>query len=412
MFLRRHLLGPLASRVSRNKIRLLFGARQTGKTALLRHALRDGETWRIDLSVAADRRRYEADPGALRRELKALPVAMRNVVVDEIQKAPALLDEIQGLYDEDSTRFQFYLTGSSARRLRRQSANLLPGRSHMFRLFPTCRWEAGGSPRHAWAGSEPPAATATPRAPPFPEQDLERTLLCGNLPGIRAEPDDTAAATLSAYVENYLEEEIRREAVVRDLGAFGVFVKLAAIESGGQINLAGLSRESGVPATTLKSYYEILVDTFAGHWILPYRRPGRKRLLAAPRFLFFDTGVRNAAAGLPLQRATLAAEGPRLIEHWVGLELIYRAGYLGRSHDVSFWRTVTGAEVDFVWQGPREDVPIEVKWTERPGPSDARHVETFLDTYPRRARRGLVVCRCPRPQRLTERVTALPWDRF
>ena len=142
----------------------------------------------------------------------------------------------------------------------------------------------------------------------------------------------------------------------------------------------------------------------------PYARPGRKRLLSTPRFFFFDTGVRNAAAGLPPSRGLLHSEGPGLIEQWVGLELSYRAAYLGIGHAVSFWRTASGAEVDFVWQSPREDVPIVVKWTQRPRPSDARHVETFLSEYPKRVRWGLVVCRCDRPEQLSDHVLAIPWD--
>ena len=90
--------------------------------------------------------------------------------------------------------------------------------------------------------------------------------------------------------------------------------------------------------------------------------------------------------------------------------MIARAGYLGRAHRVSFWRTTYGVEVDFVWESPREDIPIEVKWTARPRPSDARHLETFLDEFPARARRGLLLCRCARPQQLTDRVRAIPWD--
>ncbi len=97
------------------------------------------------------------------------------------------------------------------------------------------------------------------------------------------------------------------------------------------------------------------------------------------------------------------------LEHWVAQELIARAGYAGRPHRVSFWRTAYGAEVDFVWEAPREDIPIEVKWTARPRPGDARHLETFLDEFPGRARRGLLVCRCAHPQQLTDRVRALPW---
>ncbi len=409
MFYRRSLGAAIVSKQSRNKVRLLFGARQTGKTELLRRAVPKAALF--DLSSAAIRRRFEADPAAFGREARALRV--ESIVVDEIQKVPALLDEVQSLYDERRTRFQIYLTGSSARRLRRGSANLLPGRSHVFRLAPVCLWECAGPERVPWAASEPSGPPrAFPAAGPFPAQSLNRTLLLGNLPGVRGETGATAARTLGAYVENYLEEEIRREALARDMGPFVVFLKLAALESGRQVNLARLSQESGVPASSLKNYYQVLEDTFVGAWLRPYSRPGRKRLLAAPRFLLFDTGVRNAAAGLPADAALLGTEGPSLLEQWVGMELSYRAAYLGRGHGVSFWRAVSGAEVDFVWEGAREDVPIEVKWTERPRPQDARHVETFLSEYPGRARHGLVVCRCARPEQLTERVLAVPWDQF
>lgn len=408
MFFERWLAGKLSSAVSRNKIRLLFGARQTGKTELLRRIVPASRCRYYDLGVSSERRRFESDPSRLRREARALPRDVDHLVLDEIQKVPALLDEIQSLFDENKTRLQIYLTGSSARNLRRRSANLLPGRSHVYRLFPVSQWETARDERYAWAGNPSKRHDLAP--PLFAVQDLQRTLLLGNLPGVRQESVETAAATLAAYVEHYLEEEIRREAAARDLGAFAVFLKLAAIESGGQVNLAALSQESGVPASTLKNYYQVLDETFTGFWMPAYGRSGRKRLLTTPRFYLFDTGVRNAAAELPPSSALFDTEGPRLLEHWVGLELIYRAAYLGVGHSVTFWRTTSGAEVDFVWESPGEEVPIEVKWTLRPRPEDARHVESFLSAYPRRARRGLVVCRCERPEQLTERVTAIPWD--
>ncbi len=412
MFYRRYLAAPLSSRTSLNKVRLLFGARQTGKTELLKRVVPPETSISFDLGASDQRRRFEIDPGRFGREARALPAKVRNIVVDEIQKVPALLDEIQNLFDEKKDRFQIYLTGSSARSLRRHSANLLPGRSHLFRLFPVCRWESAGPEAFDWPGASPRPRTKRPDSgqPPFPHQTLERMLLLGSLPGIRSEGAASAAATLSAYIENYLEEEIRRESLARDLGAFAVFLRLAALESGRQVNLARLSQESGLPASSLKNYYQVLEETFTGFWMRPYGVPGRKRLLSTPRFFLFDTGVRNAAAGLPPSRALLGAEGPSLIEQWVGLELYYRAAYMGTGHAVSFWRTASGAEVDFVWQSPREDVPIEVKWTERPRRGDIRHVETFLSDYPKRARRGLLVCRCPRPERLSDRVTAIPWD--
>jgi predicted AAA+ superfamily ATPase len=410
MFYGRVLSEVLSSGVSRNKVRLVFGARQTGKTELLRRVVPAENCRFYDLAVSAERRRFESDPSRFGREARALPSDVANIVIDEIQKVPALLDEIQNLFDEQKTRFQIYLTGSSARSLRRRSANLLPGRSHVYRLLPVCQWESEVPERHAWPGNPKGKPDLNAGLPLFPAQSLQRTLLFGNLPGIRQEETDTAAATLAAYVENYLEEEIRREAAVRDLGSFAVFLKLAAAESGSQVNLAALSQESGVPASSLKNYYQVLEETFTGFWMRAYGRPGRKRLLTTPRFYFFDTGVRNAAADLPPTDALFETEGSRLLEHWVGLELTYRAAYQGLGYSVTFWRTTSGAEVDFVWESPSEDVPIEVKWTTRPRAEDARHLERFLSAYPRRAHCGLVVCRCERPEQLTDRVTAIPWN--
>ena len=419
MYNHRHLEAVLSGPVSRHKVRLLFGARQTGKTQLLRHLLDGPGTRLFDLQDSAERRRFEADPGSFSREVRALPPAIRTVAVDEIQKVPALLDEVQALFDSAPRRWQFYLTGSSARRLRARSANLLPGRSHAYHLHPVCGWEVGrdaGAPEPALP---PPAvvrrrrtlrAAAAAGPPPFPAQRLDRVLVLGCLPGVRSEPAGTARATLATYVEHYLEEEIRREALVREIGPFLVFLRLAALESGRQVNLARLSQESGVPVSTLKTYYQVLVDTFVGQWIPAYAGRSRKRLLTSPRFHFFDVGVRNAAAELGAEPRVSEEIGGPLLEQWVAQELVARADYAGRGHRVSFWRTTYGVEVDLVWESPREDVPIEVKWTARPRPVDARHLETYLDEFPRRARRGLLVCRCPQPQQLTDRVTAIPWD--
>lgn len=417
---RRFLESALSGPTSRNKVRLLFGARQTGKTLLLRHMLAGPGARFFDLQSSSVRRRFEADPGSFGREVRGLDRSVRVIVVDEIQKVPALLDEIQGLYDGSPRRWQFYLTGSSARRLRTRSANLLPGRSHVYGLHPVCGWETAGT-RPEETVLPPSPAPRTPKKgagragggqaqPPFPAQTLNRILRLGCLPGIRAESTATAEATLAAYVEHYLEEEIRREALVRDLGPFAVFLRLAATESGRQLNVARLSQESGVPASTVKSYYQVLVDTFVGHWMTSYKGRTRKRLLTTPRFYLFDVGVRNAAAEAGLRGRVPSELGGPLLEHLVAQDLIARASYSGRRHRMSFWRTTYGVEVDFVWETPREDLPIEVKWTARPRPVDARHLETFLDSFPRRARRGLLVCRCPEPQQLTDRVRAIPWD--
>ena len=411
MYFHRTAIEPLRSTASAGKVRLLFGARQTGKTILLRRAIEGDDAAIFDLQDGATRRRFESDPGQFSREVKALPRRARRVVVDEIQKVPALLDEVQSLYDADPQARELFLTGSSARRIVRGSANLLPGRCHVFHLAPVTRWEQGVT--SALDVIREPATRGGSRtrdAPPFPQQDLGRTLLFGSLPGIMQESKETAALTLAAYVGTYLEEEIRSEALVRDLGGFGVFLRLAALESGRIVNLTKLSNESGIALSTLKNFYQVLEQTFVGLPLRPYSRAGRKRLLTTPRFYLFDNGVRTAAAGLSFDAATLGALGGELLEHWVGLELLHRTKYLGRGFGVSFWRTVSGAEVDFVVETPKEDVPIEVKWTRRPTPSDARHLEAFLDTHPKRAKRGFVVCRADARSKLSERVTALPWS--
>ena len=287
MYHRRSLETGLADGASRYKVRLLFGARQTGKTSLLQR-LADRETWQVyNLQDRSLRLSWEANPGAFLAELRALPRRIRRVAIDEVQKVPALLDEVQAAYDADPRRFEFYLTGSSARRLRARSANLLPGRCHVFHLHPLVRTEVSGwqsAVPATWggAGLAVPASGAAGAATPFPTWSLEDDLLYGALPGLRAETRAARGRTLTAYVEVYLEEEIRREALVRDVGAFANFVHLAAVESGRIINLSKLSQESGIPAATLRNFYQVLQDTFVGWTLPPYSRSTRRRLLTTP----------------------------------------------------------------------------------------------------------------------------------
>jgi hypothetical protein len=181
MFFRRSLLGPLLGPVSREKVNLLFGARQTGKTELLRQVLRRSEPAQLfDLQDSALRRQLETDPSRFGREVRALPKQTKVVVVDEIQKVPALLEEVQALYDAAPTRWRFFLTGSSARRLRAGAANLLPGRSHLYRIHPVTRWEEGADDLEIGEPSQSvPAGQRLP--PPFAEQTLTRRLLFGSL---------------------------------------------------------------------------------------------------------------------------------------------------------------------------------------------------------------------------------------
>ncbi len=401
----RWLERPLRKTTSRGKVRLLFGARQTGKSTLLR-AVAPTNAVVINLQDPRERMRYERTPGALASELEVRGEKRLVVCVDEIQKVPALLDDIQYLHDRFPGRFEFFVTGSSSRRLRAGAANMLPGRAHAYHLLAVIGPERAGSPMSTVLPAIKPVAAGSG----FSAAAIEDLLVWGSLPGVTSEPVARRTATLTTYAEIYLEEEIRREAVVRDVGAFARFLNLAATESGRTMNLTALSQESGVPVATIRNYYQVLVDTFVGYWIMPYGHSGQKEILSTPRFLFFDLGVRNAAADVPLSRELLKTQAGPLFEHWVLLELVARAIYLGRGYQVQFWRTRHGAEVDAVVTTPKGDIPIEVKWTEKPRAADARHLERFLDTYAVRAKRGFLVCRVPRAMRLTDRVVAIPWQ--
>ena len=157
----------------------------------------------------------------------------------------------------------------------------------------------------------------------------------------------------------------------------------------------------------MKAYYQLLEDMFIGFRVPAFSGSPRKSLLSTERFYFFDLGVRNAAAELPLEAAAVRANPGPLFEQWVGIELWKRLQYLG-SGKLHYLRTKAGAEVDFIVARAGRLVPIEVKWTERPTKGDARHLRTFLDEHPGKARQGYVVCRCPVPLAIDDRVTALP----
>ena len=383
------------------KIGLLFGARQTGKTTLLRELTQSFNCFNLNLQDRRLRRRYETDEGLLLRELQGR-TDIDAVFIDEIQKVPALLDDIQLLYDEDPERYLFLLTGSSARQLRRGSANLLPGRSHQHILSPTLQAE-----------QRPTSLLPLdmPTGPTFPRRSLESYLLHGNLPGFYGEELSSWQQTLETYVDLYIENEIRQENIVRDMGAFARFLRLAALEAGQAVNYAKMADAIGVAVNTLRNFYQVLEDTFIGMRIGPFAT-GRKKVMTAPRFLFFDIGVRHVLAGLPASESLLSMDAGHIFEQWVMTELYYRCLYLGRGFGLSTWRTRAGAEVDIIVETPDELIPVEIKWSDHPRPTDGRHVEKFISLHEDRSHRGFVICRAPQKQQLSARVTALPWDEF
>lgn len=356
----------------------LWGPRQTGKTTLLREAYPDAR-W-LDLLKADSFRRYSARPELLRGELEADPPGPgRQVVIDEVQKVPALLDEVHWLIENRGVRFA--LCGSSTRRLRRGGANLLGGRA--------LRYELHG-------------LTAREAARDF---DLDHMLNAGYLPRIYAA--DRPTRLLDAYLGDYLREEIAAESLVRNLSSFSDFLDATALGDGEIVNFANIARECGVSLPTAKGHYGILNDTLLGRWLPAWRRRTKRRLRARPKFYFGDVGVVNRLALRGRLEAGSEAYG-HAFENWVFHELTAWAAYTGSDVPLAYWKSAGGVEVDFVLGDM--DVAIEAKSSARITADRLRGLATLADDQP--VRRRIVVCREPVPRKTADGIEILPAGDF
>lgn len=362
---------------------LLLGPRQVGKSTLLASLRPD---WTINLASPESFRAYVAHPERLERELRAAPRTVRTVFIDEVQRVPALLGAVQDSIDSSRGRFRFLLSGSSARKLRRGQANLLPGRVHLHHMHPLLACEIGSA------------------------FDLDRALAHGTLPGVYAESDAAEReGILRGYVDAYLREEIQAEALVRDLGGYARLLDVVAAASGRILSLQSLSQDVGVAYETARRYVEVLEDTLVLHRVPAFAGPEPSRLMVHPKLYLFDLGVRNALLRRPLDRP-LPDERGLLLEHLVAFELFRRAGGLWPDARVSHYRTRHGAEVDFVVEVGREVWGIEVKASRDVRPEALRGLASLADACPRLARR-LVIYLGQRSQRLGA-VEVLPLETF
>jgi predicted AAA+ superfamily ATPase len=375
------ILLPRLANASRNI--LLLGPRQVGKSTLLA-SLRPDLT--INLASPAVFRDYVSQPERLEFELRAAGATLKTVFIDEVQKVPALLDVVQTLVDEQPRRFRFLLSGSSARKLRRGQANLLPGRVHLHYLHPLLQCELGE------------------------DFVLERVLAHGSLPGVYAEPDqELRAQDLRGYVDAYLREEIQAEALVRDLGGYARLLDLAAASSGKILNLNALCRDAGVSYETARRYLEILEDTLLVFRVPAWSGSDRTSLVAHPKFFFFDIGVRNALLRRPLDRC-LEDERGFLLEHLLAQELYRRAGTLWPELALSHYRTKHGAEVDFVLSVGRELWAVEVKAARQVSRTVLQGLMSFAQRA-KRVKRSIVVFLGPRRQQI-EGIEVIPLLEF
>lgn len=380
---------------------LILGPRQVGKTTLVQGVLKHHtHTLEYLLQIPSVRLELEANPSRIIRQVEAY-AGNPYVFVDEAQKVPDIFDAAQYLIDHQKA--SFLLTGSSARKLKRNNVNLLPGRIMLFYLDPLLWGELGLIKKSAIT------ALAIENCNAKTDIDFEDLLVYGSLPGIITLPPEDRAAFLRSYAEIYLEEEIRAEALSRNIGAFSRFLELAAVESGTSPNFTKLSNEAGVSQPSIKEFYRILEDTLVVQRVDPYLKNARKRIISSPRYYFFDIGVRNAIARLPLEKDLIAAQKGILFEHAVILEIARRVRALHKNYKMYFWRTSGGAEVDVILDLGGRVIPIEIKASKMVFPSELKGLKSFLNEYQAVAKEAYVITMGERKEKLTEQITALPW---
>ena len=331
----------------------LFGPRGTGKSTLLKekfsHALF------VDLLDPDSYRTYVSHPEQLRALVEGNPKTSQ-FVIDEIQKIPALLDVVHQLIEEKSRRpVQFILTGSSSRKLRRTGVNLLAGRVLLKTLHPFLAAELGS------------------------RFNLEQSLRLGLLPLVLAAKDPEE--TLKSYVSLYLREEVQAEGLVRNIGSFARFLEAMSFSHASLLNTSEVARECQVGRKAVEGFVEILEDLLLGFRLKVFTRKAKRHLVQHPKFYYMDAGIfRSLRPKGPLD-APEEISGASL-EGLVAQQLRAWIAYGQKDRELSFWRTKSGVEVDFIVYGQDTFLAIEVKSSRRVHSKDVRPLKAFLEDYP------------------------------
>jgi uncharacterized protein len=336
----------------------LFGPRQVGKTTLLRQL---ESVFYVDLLNRDSQLEYTKDPQKLYRQVNALGVQSGRIIIDEIQKVPALLDVTQQIMDQ-FRGFQLILSGSSARKLKRDGANLLGGRALERSLHPLTIEELAS------------------------DFDLSTVIQFGSLPHIsrcvKQGNQENVNELLRAYVTTYLTEEIKAEALVRNLQGFQNFLEVASFQFSEPVNFSEISKEANVSYSTVREYYSVLEDTLIGFFLPSYLPSVRKRMSKSPKFYFFDNGVTRAISGT-LRAAVGKREAGHFFEQWWIQEVRRINEYEQKDWKLFFWRTSHGAEVDLILTlGKRILCAIEVKHKRRITSSDLSGLLAFKKDFP------------------------------
>lgn len=329
----------------------LFGPRGTGKSTLA--AIRHPNALLIDLRLHKERLRFTLDPDQLKSIVHAQPEGT-IIIIDEIQKVPNLLPVVHILIEE-KRGWKFILTGSNARKLKRDGVDLLGGRALKKILHPFMAVEIKEN------------------------FDLEDAIRYGLLP-LRMGVEDPPA-TLEAYISLYLEEEIKIEGLIRHVEPFTRFLQAMSFSHGAILNVTNISRECHVKRTTVDSWISIIEDMLIGYQIPVFTNRAKRELSSQPKFYFFDQGVYRALRPHSIKDVGSEFDGQAL-EGLVCQHLQAWRDYTSEKHTIYFWRTRSGVEVDFIILGPLGFWAIEVKNGDKINPADLRSLVSFKEDYP------------------------------
>jgi uncharacterized protein len=351
----------------------LFGPRATGKSTLLKSRWAETEALFIDLLNPSVVEVFFSRPQALGELLEGALGKFQTIVIDEVQRAPQLLDIVQQYMQEK--KFQFALTGSSARKLKRGAANLLGGRAIVKHLGPLSVLEI-----------ETPPEFGKPNCTYQNEFITQQLMNFGALPLVFFEPHkETKLNLLRAYSQTYLNEEIVAEQLIRNLTPFRKFLQVAAMSNGSIVNFQKLALASGCSHVTIQSYYEILEDTLIGFSLPAYHSSLRKRLRTKPKFYFFDVGVwRGLARNLEAEILPSTSVFGKVFEHLVIAEIKTLASYFKPDWTLSYLQTQAGAEIDLVIDtGVSEPILIEIKSAENLGLVNVSQSAGLMGEFPK-----------------------------
>ncbi len=332
----------------------LFGARGTGKSTWIKQHTR--YTQFIDLLSPDSYREYIAKPERL-KEIVQTSQQHQLIIIDEIQKVPELLDVVHQLIEENK-KLQFILTGSSSRKLKRSGVDLMAGRAVVKNMYPFMASELGD------------------------HFDLKDAMTWGLVPLIWNSQDRDE--TQQAYMTLYLKEEVQQEGIVRDIGGFSRFLESASFSHGSVLNIAEVSRECQINRKTVEGYFDVLEDLLLSFRLQVFTKRAKRILSSHPKFYFFDAGVFRSLRPKGIIDSPNEIDGLTL-EGLVAQHLRAWIAYSGNDHQIYFWRTKSGNEVDFIIYGSKYFYAIEVKNSQRIHPKDLNGLTAFVADYPEAA---------------------------